>query len=310
MNTRATEEELARQIFETMIQVRGNRADHRPIHAKGIVCTGTFTASKDAAALSRAFHFQGTSVPVTVRLSDGAPDPMVPDNSPNAGPRGMAIRFTLPNGGKTDIIAISHNGFVVSNGEEMLALERAVVATDPTKPHPWPVEAFLSSHPLVLKFVQDSAIVPESFGTEAFFANNAFVFVNKAGARQAIRYEIIPVAGTHDLSEADAKTRPPNYLIDELGSRLARGPVEYRLIARLPNRGDATNDPSLVWPDDRKTVDLGTIGILSVDPDSATEKALAYDPTNLTDGIELSDDRMPALRAKVYALSVARRHGR
>ena len=110
--------------------------------------------------------------------------------------------------------------------------------------------------------------------------------------------------------EADAKTRPPNYLIDELRSRLARGPVEYRLIARPPNRGDATNDPSLVWPDDRKAVDLGTISIVSVDPDSATEKALAYDPTNLTDGIELSDDRLPALRAKVYAMSVARRHGR
>jgi catalase len=222
----------------------------------------------------------------------------------------MAIRFTLPGGaGTTDIVAISHNGFVVSNGEEFLALQKAVVATDPTKPHPWPIEAFLSAHPLALKFVQESAIVPESFATEAFFANDAFIFVDKAGAKQAIRYKILPIAGTHDLSAADAKAKSPNFLIDELKSRLAKAPVQYRLIAQLPNPGDATNDPSLVWPADRVNVDLGTISITSVDPDSAAaDKALAYSPTNLTDGIELSDDLLPALRAKVYMMSAARRH--
>jgi len=36
----------------------------------------------------------------------------------------------------------------------------------------------------------------------------------------------------------------------------------------------------------------------------AAERALAFDPTNLTDGIELSDDPLPALRSRVYALAV------
>ncbi|MGH8336520.1 MAG: catalase family peroxidase, partial [Gammaproteobacteria bacterium] len=303
---------LAQQIFDTMIQVPGTRADQRLVHAKGIVCKWTFAASKDAAALSVASHFQGPSVPVTVRFSAGASDPMIPDGSPGAGPRGMAIRFTLPGGGgaTTDIVAISQNGFVVGNGAEFLALQKAVVATDPTKPHPWPIEAFLSSRPLALKFVQESAIAPESFATEAFFSNDSFVFVNKAGTRQTMRYQIIPVAGTHDLSASEAKAKSPNFLAEDLKSLLPKAPVQYRLVAQLPNPGDITYDPSLVWPDDRKTVDLGTISIASVDPDGAAEKALAYTPTNLTDGIELSDDLFPALRGKVYAMSVARRHGR
>jgi len=66
-----------------------------------------------------------------------------------------------------------------------------------------------------------------------------------------------------------------------------------------------------VWPDDRKTVELGIITLLTVDPDSAIdEKALAFDPTRLTDGIQLSDDPLPALRSRVYALSVAHRRAR
>ncbi len=301
--------DLSQQIFDTMIRVHGVAPGFRPVHAKGLVCHGTFTPSPDAATLSTAAHFQGTSVPITVRFSDGAPDPIIPDNSPNAGPREMAIRFTLPGGTETDIVAMSHNGFVVSDGQEFLALQKSIAATDPSKPHPWPVEAFLGAHPLALKFVHENAIVPASFANASFFANDAFIFVNKAGVKQAGRYKILPVDGPHDLSEAEAKGKSPNFLIDDLKTRLATTPIKFHLIIQLPNPGDQTSDPSLVWPDDRKTIDAGTISITAVDPDSAAvEKPLAYDPTNLTDGIELSDDPLPDLRSSVYALSVAHRN--
>jgi catalase len=299
---------LAEQIFETMIQVPGNNPGYRAVHAKGVVCEGTFTPSKDAATLSKAAHFQGGSSAVTVRFSDASPDPFIPDNSPNVGPRGMAIRFSLPDGGETDIVALSHNGFVVGTGEDFLALQKAIVATDPSKPHPWPIEAFLGSHPLALKFVQETQVVPASFGTQAFFSNDAFIFVNKRGMKQAGRYKFLPVAGQHSLSEAEAKTQSPNFLIEELKTRLTSGPIQFRMIAQLPDAGDPTNDPSLVWPEDRKTVDLGMISITSVAADSdAAQKALVFFPTTLTDGIELSDDPLPSLRTSVYALSFARR---
>jgi catalase len=303
------DKDLAHQIFETMIQVHGAKAGHRPVHAKGMVCEGTFTPSADAATLSKAAHFQKASAPVTVRFSDGAPDPIIPDNSPDAGPRGMAIRFKLPGGGETDIVTMSHNGFVVGTSEEFLALQKSVIATDPSKPHPWPVELFVTSHPLALKFVQDNKVIPASFATEAFFANDAFIFVNKDGVKQAGRYKILPVAGQHDLKDAEAKAKPADFLVDDLKTRLASGPVKFRLVVQLSNAGDPTSDPSLLWPEDRKTLEVGTISITSAVADSAAaEKALAYDPTNLTDGIDLSDDLLPALRSEVYALSVKYRH--
>ncbi len=97
--------------------------------------------------------------------------------------------------------------------------------------------------------------------------------------------------------------------MEDLKKRLSAEPVKFRLVVQIPNAGDATKDPSLVWPEDRKTIEVGTITIKSVVPDSvAAEKALAFDPTNLTDGIELSDDPFPALRSKVYALSVKHRN--
>ncbi len=303
----SADKSLSQQIFDAMLQT-GAKPGYRVAHAKGIVCLGTFSPTKDAPGLSKAAHFRAASVPVTVRFSNGPADPSIPDNSPNAGPRGMAIRFSLPGGGNTDIVALSHNGFVVGNGEDFLALQKAVVATDPSRPHPWPIEVFLGGHPLALKFVKESSVVPASYGTEGFFSNNAFIFVNKDGTKQAGRYKILPVAGQHNLSDADAKTKSANFLDEELKTRLKAGPVKFRMVVQLANPGDPTNDGSLVWPEDRKTIEVGTISITSVVPDSdAAQKVLVFFPTSLTDGIELSDDPLPALRTSVYVLSFAHR---
>ena len=302
-----TTQDLIGQIAEVMSQGPSGKAHQRYIHAKGIVCSGTFEASPGAAEISRAAHFTGGTVPVTVRFSDGAPDITIADNSPDASPRGMAIRFGSGRG--TDIMTISHNGFVASNGEEFLALEKAIAATDSSKPHPWPVEAFLGSHPRALKFVQEINQVPASFATESFYSNNALIFVNSKQERRAGRYQIIPMDGSHYLSEADAKAASPDFLSEELRRRLPDSPARFRLLLQLAGPGDETDDGSLVWPDDRKKVELGILTINSVVPDSAAaERDLAFDPTRLTDGIELSDDPLPLLRSRVYAYSVAGRH--
>lgn len=100
----------------------------------------------------------------------------------------------------------------------------------------------------------------------------------------------------------------PNFLSEELRARLAKGPVKFRLMVQLANAGDPTSDASLVWPDDRRTVEMGTISIAKGVADSATaEKGLVFFPTALTDGIELSDDPLPPLRTTAYAMSFARR---
>lgn len=302
-------QDLSRQIAEVMSQGASGKAHQRYVHAKGIVCQGTFQASANAKALSRAPHLQGGNINVTIRFSDGAPDTAVADNSPDASPRGMAIRFAIGSG--TDIMAISHNGFVVATPEEFLELQKAIAATDSSKPHPWPIESFLGTHPSARKFVQDPKPVPVNFVTESFYANNAFLFVNAKGEKQAGRYQIVPVSGAQYLDDAAAKAKSPNFLSEELGPRLLATPAKFRLLVQLAAPGDRTDDSTIVWPDDRKKVELGVITVASVVPDSiAAERELAFDPTRLIDGIELSDDPLPRLRSMVYVYSVAGRRSK
>ena len=130
------DKDLAQQIFDTMLQLPGNKPGNRLVHAKGIVCQGTFAPSKDAASISQAGHFNGATVPVIFRFSDNGPDPGIADISPDSAPRGMAIRFKLPDGKETDIVAFSHNGFPVGTGEEFLGLQKAIVATRSHKASP------------------------------------------------------------------------------------------------------------------------------------------------------------------------------
>jgi len=221
----------------------------------------------------------------------------------------MAIRFKLAGGGFTDIVSISHNGFVVGTGEEFLAFFKAIAASGPDAPHPSPIEAFFGSHPTAAKFAMDVRARPRSYATAAYFGNNAFVFVDGQGKRQPVRYQIIPAAGVVNLDSAEAARQGANYLQEDLQRRLAKGPVQFRLFAQLPNQGDPTKDGSIVWPADRKRILLGTIHLTQVEPNQEElQRSLAFNPIFLTNGIELSDDPLVSLRSAVYALSVAHRH--
>jgi catalase len=42
----------------------GLHRGYRPVHAKGILCEGTFAPAATAASVSRAPHFQGDPVPI------------------------------------------------------------------------------------------------------------------------------------------------------------------------------------------------------------------------------------------------------
>jgi catalase len=303
----ATQVSLPQHIANDMLTLFGSHPGYRITHAKGMVVTGTFTPSPEAATLSRAAHFKAPTQ-VTARFSDGTGIPTIPDASPNAAPWGFAVRFMLPNGAFTDIVANSHNGFVVGTGEDFAAFLDAVIATKPQSPHPTPVEKFVSTHPNALKFVTDPKPNPVSFADLSNYGNNAFIFVNTQGAKQAIRYQIVPVETPKFLDSATAAKEPPNYLFTELAHHLAKTPIKFRLLAQLASPGDQTKDGSSIWPDSRKTVELGIITLTTVAPNNlALQKQLAFNPIYLTDGIQLSDDPLPEIRSAVYALSVARR---
>ena len=58
---------LPQQIADVVVQLDGGiHTGFRFMHAKGIVISGSFTPTAQAKSLSRAAHFNGPAVPVTV----------------------------------------------------------------------------------------------------------------------------------------------------------------------------------------------------------------------------------------------------
>ena len=296
---------LPTQIVNLANKVDGVHPGYRAFHAKGVVVEGTFKASAEAAKLSRATFFSGSTIAVTARFSDGSGMPTVPDGSP-AMPRGIAIKYHLPGGGDTDMVTNSFKFFPVGTGEDFRDLLQAIVASPADAPKPTKLEQFFAGHPNAPKAI-GSLPIPDSFADEEYHGIDAFIFVNKSGQRQAVRYVIAPEKLVHITPEEAAKLSP-DYLFDDLAKRLAQKPVVFHLKAQLAEPGDQTKDASQPWPDDRKVVDLGVLTLTKVVPNGLeAQKKLLFLPTNLTAGIELSDDPLPSVRAAAYGVSFGRR---
>src|SRR5262245_7906265 len=136
---------LAQQLLESMDALSGLHPGFRPAHAKGLMCSGTFTPFPEAAKLTRAPHASRPSTPVTVRYSNSTGLPTIPDNDPaHSGPRGLAVRFHLAEHVHTDIVTHSTDGFPVRTGEEFLAFLRAAAAAGAGQPEV--MRAFLAAH--------------------------------------------------------------------------------------------------------------------------------------------------------------------
>lgn len=299
---------LSEDLLKQFDTIFGLHAGFRPAHAKGILLSGTFAPSPEAASLTRAPHAMRKSTPVTVRFSNSTGLPLIPDNDPNANPRGLAIRFHLADHVHTDIVSHSTDGFPTRTGEEFLEMLRAVAAASTSKESPSPIETFLGAHPAALAFVQTPKPAPSSFATEAYFGVTAMRFTNQEGASRYGRYRIVPDAGVEHLTDAAAKTRDANFLFEELTERVKSGPIEFKIFVQVANEGDVVDDATVHWPEDRELTPLGSISLDAIVPDNAREqKKIIFDPIPRVDGIEPSADPLLELRAAIYLLSGRRR---
>jgi catalase len=294
------------QLVDVMNRLWGVHPGFRANHAKGVATTGTFRATPQAARLSKAVLFAGGTIPVTIRFSDATGVPNIPDGSDLANPHGMAIKFHLPDGTETDMVLNSLKFFPAPSGEDFRDMLRAIAASPPKADKPTKLEQFIAAHPSVPRALA-TAQTPDSFADEEYRGINAFVFVNDKGERRAVRYIVSPEKLVH-LGPADAAKKGPDFLIDELPSRLARAPVSFRLKAQLASPSDVTKDPSQPWPDSDEIVELGVLTVNNPVPDSLdAQKKLLFLPSQLTEGIEISDDPMIETRSGAYAISFSRR---
>jgi catalase len=301
---------LVADLLEGLDKLAGGlHPGFRPVHAKGVMCCGTFAPSPDAAKLTRAPHAARPSTPVTVRFSLAAGIPSVADNDPmGASPQGMAVRFHLAEHVHTDIIAHSHNGFPARTGEEFLEFLQAALASGPGGPTPPPIAAFLATHPAAKAFVEAPKPIPTSYARQAYFAITAFKFTSSAGQSRFGRFRLSPEAGTEFLTPEQAAKQTADFLAAELSARLAKGPVGFRVLVQLADAKDDVTDATTPWPETRPQAEFGTLTLTQrVDELVPERRKIIFDPLPRVDGIDSAGDPLTAVRSDLYLLSGRRR---
>lgn len=300
---------LAEDLVAAFDALFGEHPDVRAAHAKGTCCAAVFTATLEAAALTRAPHMQGAPVRTTMRFSNGSGDPGAHDAGRE--PRGMAVKFHLDERTATDVVSINQPVFIVRTPEELLEFMHL------RKPDPntgkidlEALGAFVMARPESQRAAEILLSSPPlaSFLQAEYFAIHAFRFVATDGSARYGRYRWTPDLGVASLTRDEARARERDYLRDDLLTRLARGSAWFTLHLQLAGPDDDPDDPTTEWPPDRASVVAGRLEITGPvrDQESGCER-LVFDPTRLCDGIEESGDLVLNARPHAYAVSSKRR---
>lgn len=294
-------------IVDALKAVAGNPPKVRASFAKGWCVRGTYTPSDRAGEVTRSQSFTGPSR-VLARFSVGGGNPSVADTN-NLVLRGFS--FKLGDGDhRSDILAESAPVHFARTLDQMLAFLEARIPGPDGKPDMAKVKAFSAANPETLNQANYVAArpLPGSFAGTTYWGVHSFPATNAENETRFIKFKVIPARGEITLTEDEARTKPADFLHDDLGTRIAAGNVRFNVMALLDRPGDPTMDVTMRWPDEdhREDVRLGTIVITGLEPDQACDASI-FNPANLADGIGHPPDEIFAARRAAYAISLAKR---
>ena len=168
------------------------------------------------------------------------------------------MKFYLPDGSRTDVVALSLPCFFARTPEDFLEFTRARKPDPETgQPDFGKIGDWLEAHPEAGPAIQAAVTAdpPESYATVVYNSIHSFRLTAPDGTERFVRYRFEPEAGeSHALRGGRQGTRarlPPG------GDRRAR-------LDRLPDgrrdrrrRATPSNDPTVAWPEERERVELG-----------------------------------------------------
>lgn len=297
--------ELASQAVDAIEKVVGTFPGKRRAHAKGNYYKGVFTPNGKGAFLTIAPHLQNQAVPVTIRFSNSSPNPNHTDaHSPV---KGMAIKFHLPDGEETDLITVTIPLFFAKKPEAFVEILEFVKSAKDGFPNLKELAKIAMKYPeskAGLHMIKEMRS-PASFSTARYFSIHAYYFIDDNGKRQAIKYQWEPDAGLSMLEKDDLTDLPADYLTEDMEERLKQGPISFNLNIQIGKDNAPTDDPTVVWPEDCQLIPVGQLSI--TDKLDAPQERTMFDPTNVTAGIECTEDAILNFRHSAYAVSYERR---
>jgi catalase len=300
----------APQMIDAFEGTYGVHAGLRRNHIKGTCAAGEFVGTADTAALSRSALFSGKTIPVIARFSLGGGNPEVADAAPV--PRGMALELHLPGGGLQHITMINTPIFAVASPDSFHDLLLAAKPDPKTgQPDPEKLKAFAATHPDAMALTEwgKNHAPTANYYQTTFFSIHTFKFIDAKSTEHLVRWRFIPRDGTKEMTAAEIKAAPHDFLEKNLIERTAKAPAVWDMIVYVGEPGDPQDNPTLAWPETRKHFTAGTLTITQATPQ---QKGTACEPINfnplvMADGIAPTNDPVLLFRSPAYAVSFAKR---
>ncbi len=311
-------------LHETLETFIHTKIIERPVHVKGFGAFGYFETVYSMANYTKLCFLQnpGQQVPVTVRFSLAVSNKGTPDTSRNV--RGFSTKFYTEEG-IFDLVCNHLPVFLIRDAMRFPESIQAFLPSpvnnlmDPERFWSFIARAPESTH-FVVWLYSDVGTV-KSFRHMAGHSVNTYVWRNEQGVRSYVKYHWIPDAGERYIDSQEAARwngENPDIAGKDLHDAIASGkPVVYGLYVQLMNPQDETTlpydplDDTKIW--DERQYPLIPVGrmTLNQNPDNYMEQVekVAFSPSNLLEGVELSDDKMLQGRANIYWDSQRRRLG-
>ncbi|SCC38304.1 catalase [Bacillus wiedmannii] len=311
-------------LHETLQEFIHEKILERPVHVKGFGAFGYFQTIYPMSEHTKLRFLQNSNarVPVMVRFSLAVSTKGTPDTSRNV--RGFSTKFYTEEG----IFDLLCNHIPVFSVRDPMRFPETIQALLPSPINnlidPNRFWSFVARAPESIHFVvhlYSDAGTAKSLRHIPGHSVNTYVWRNAEGNRKYVKYHWYPFEGVQYITSEEAiklATENPDYSGKDLYDAIANGkPVEYGLYVQLMDPKDEAHlsydplDDTKVW--DEKVYPLIPIGkmVLNKNPENYMEEVekVAFSPSNLLDGAELSDDKMLQGRANIYSDSQRRRIG-
>ncbi|MEH7280144.1 catalase [Bacillus toyonensis] len=303
-------------LHETLQEFIHEKIVERPVHVKGFGAFGYFQTIYPMSEHTKLSFLQRSNekVPVMVRFSLAVSTKGTPDTSRNV--RGFSTKFYTKEG----VFDLLCNHIPVFSVRDPMRFPETIKALLPSPKNnlidPDRFWNFVARAPESIHFVvrlYSNVGTVKSLRHIPGHSVNTYVWRNAEGNRKYVKYHWYPFEGVQFITSKEATklaAENPDYSGKDLYDAIEAGKsVEYGLYVQLMDPKDEVHlsydplDDTKVW--DEKMYPLIPVGkmVLNKNPENYMEQVekVAFSPSNLLDGAELSDDKMLQGRANIYS---------
>ncbi|HKR98956.1 MAG TPA: catalase [Candidatus Dormibacteraeota bacterium] len=307
-------------LLEKLAHLNRERIPERVVGARGAAAFGTFQPVEDLAQYTKAALFtRDRNINVAARFSMFTHSRQAPETLRDL--RGLAVKFSTSQGNH-DLVCGSLPVFFIRDAMKFADLVHAIkpdpvtTLTDPAR-----LFDFLSFQPEathLLVWLYSDMGIPRSYRHLQAWSQDTYVWINARGTARYVRYQWRPAAGPAYFTAEEAaamQAKDTNHATRDLYDTLRAGsPVQFDLLVQLmlPEEQEELAvdalDPTVIWPEQRWPWQRAGRMVLTRAPlnDFAESEQLAFSPSAVVPGIELSNDRL--LQGRAFAYPDAQRH--